>query len=166
MNNKDKMRLHAGDIEVIVAKYLNPRQNLIVPNVCWGLGLHEIDLLVLTPSKYAWEIEIKTSLTDLKADKNKRHGHYSNIIKRLYFAVPEELQEQALRYIPERAGLFVIIGTEYIRLVRAPKINIQARKFNENEIKKLYELAAMRLWSLKEIIYRLKRNPANLNQGD
>lgn len=149
--------MHSGHIEVAIAKYLNPRQNVIVPNVFWGLGFrYELDLLVLTPSKYAWEIEIKTSLSDLKADQKKHHGHYSERIKRLYFAVPEFLQQQALENIPERAGLFVVCDDEanrYVKLAKAPKLNTNARKFNDDEIKKLYELAAMRIWTLKDALY-------------
>jgi hypothetical protein len=156
--------MHSGEIEVLIAKYLNPRINLIVPNISWGLDLHEIDLLVLTKSGYAWEIEIKTSLSDLKADKKKKHGHYSNKIHRLYFAVPAELKEEALLHIPERAGLFITHNEINLQgkfgcvsLVRAPKLNTKARKFNDKEIKHLYELTAMRIWSLKEIIYKLQK---------
>lgn len=161
------MNLHSGDIEVILSRYFNPRQNLIVPNVFWGLGFrYEIDILVLTPKNYAWEIEIKVSLSDLKADLKKRHGHYSEKIKRLYFAVPKELQDKALKLIPERAGLFVIHKSsmhngrtiqEQAVLVRPPKENTSARCFTPQERQKLYELAAMRIWSLKEVIYRMQR---------
>jgi hypothetical protein len=100
--------MHSGEIEVLMARYLGTSVTIVVPNVYYGLHIHETDLLVLTPSGYAWEIEIKTSLADLKADKKKAHGHYSNKIKRLYFAVPEDLKDKALEHIPERAGLFVI----------------------------------------------------------
>ena len=154
------MKIHAGDIEIVVARYLDPRVNLIVPNVSWGLGLYEKDLFVLTPSGYAWEIEIKISKSDLIADKKKPHGHYSEKIKRLYFAVPEFLGKEALLHIPERAGLFIVIDGEeqkYIRLLRPAKINKIARKLNDKEIEHLYKLAAMRIWSLKEIVYRLQR---------
>jgi hypothetical protein len=49
--------MHAGDIEIAVARHFNPRQKLIVPNVSWGLGFHyELDLLVVTQSRYAWEV--------------------------------------------------------------------------------------------------------------
>jgi hypothetical protein len=162
--------MHKGEMEVILARHLNPRINLIVPNVSWGLGIHEVDLLVLSPSNYASEIEIKISLADLKADLKKEHGHYSNKIKKLYFAVPKELEEKALEIIPERAGLFVVdqgytkkgwrYGGKlepYVYLKRSPKLNPTARNLNDKEIKKLYELAAMRIWSLKETVYRLQK---------
>jgi hypothetical protein len=155
--------MHSGEIEVLMARYLGTSVTIVVPNVYYGLHIHETDLLVLTPSGYAWEIEIKTSLADLKADKKKAHGHYSNKIKRLYFAVPEDLKDKALEHIPERAGLFIIHLNstrkypKYVSLVKAPQINTGARKLTEKEIKKLYELATMRLWSLKEHLYRLQK---------
>jgi len=162
MKKQVKSELHSGDIELALARHLNVNQNVIVPNISWGLHLHEIDLLVLTQSGYAWEIEIKISLSDLKADKKKHHQHFSNKIKRLYFAVPIELQEQALTLIPERAGLFVVGGKAYrggvaVQLIKAPQINIQARPFNPEEINHLYKLATLRMWNLKEIVYRLCR---------
>jgi hypothetical protein len=152
--------MHAGDIEIAIARYLDPRMNLIVPNVSWGLGYYEKDLFLLTPAGYAWEIEIKVSKSDLIADKKKLHGHYNEKVKRLYFAVPETLEKDALSLIPERAGLFIVIegySQNYVRLVRTPKININAMKLTEAEIKKLHELAAMRIWSLKEVVYKLQR---------
>lgn len=98
------------DIELAINNYFNyNRRYVIVPNISWGLGFqHELDLLVLTNNNHVWEVEIKVSKSDLKADLKKRHGHYSNKIRRLYFAVPKELQEDALLLIPERAGLFVV----------------------------------------------------------
>jgi len=149
--------MHSGEIELALARYFDTRENLIVPNISWGLNLHEIDLLVLNSSNYAYEIEIKISLSDLKADQNKKHQHLSNKIKRLYFAVPLELKLEALKYIPERSGLFIVEDNTRVTLIKLPIINKNARKFNDNEIKKLYELSNMRLWNLKEIIYRLQK---------
>ena len=153
--------MNSTTIELALVRHLNSRINLIVPNVFWGLGLrYEADLVVVKPSQWAYEIEIKTSLSDLKAEKKKRYfAHHSNKFKYLYFAVPENLKEQALELIPERSGLFIVKENEMVILVRPPKINKNARKLNLNEMKKLYELCQMRIWNLKEIIYsnRLKR---------
>jgi hypothetical protein len=162
--------MHSGDIELALATHINERQNLIVPNVFWGLGFkYELDMMVVTQNKYAWEIEIKITKSDLKADLKKKHGHYSNRIKRLYFAVPEELKDEALKLIPERAGLFIVnkpgfytcngrrIYKPQVELIKAPKINMNARKLNDEEILKLYQLAAMRIWSLKRCIYNLQK---------
>ncbi len=158
--NIPKVKLHTGDIELAVARHLNPRINLIVPNISWGLWFgHELDLIVVTQNRYAWEIEIKISVADLKADLKKKHCHESSKIKRFYFAVPTSLKEKALVLIPKNAGLFIVDETDnrWVHLVKAPAVNHNARKLNDEEIQKLYELAAMRIWSLKETIYRLQK---------
>jgi hypothetical protein len=160
---KASPKLHAGDIEIIIAREFGYRRNLIVPNVFWGLGFrHELDILIVSPSGWAKEVEIKVSLSDLKADKKKGHNHNSQKIQQLYFAVPEKLENQAIELIPERAGLIVICYDDrrsryYCRFPKTAKINREARKLTPEEITKLGSLAAMRIWSLKECIYRLQR---------
>ena len=85
------------DIEIAVMKWIGIRRNLVIPNVSWGIsmkhpttykwmGLHECDILSLTKSNYAMEVEIKTTKSDLLKDKEKTHGHNSNLIRYLYFA--------------------------------------------------------------------------------
>jgi len=155
-------KLHAGDIEILVARHFGYRRNLIVPNVSWGLGFrHELDILIVSPVGWAMEIEIKVSLSDLKADRHKRHLHGSPKLRQLYFAVPETLEGQAIELIPERAGLIVIRDDPKYRyrvdIAKAAGINSMARKLTPAEITKLGHLAAMRIWSLKEVIYRLQR---------
>jgi hypothetical protein len=155
--------MHTGEIELFLARHLGPRINLIVPNISYGLGTHEIDLLVVTPAHYAYEIEIKTSVSDLKADLKKSHGHRSNKIKLLYFAVPTEIKDKALELIPERAGLYVLTYDEkrthtFIQIVKAPQVNKLARKLTDKELIKIGSLACMRIWNLKEIIYRLQKD--------
>lgn len=95
-------------LQVVMMKHFHPRQNTIVPNVYWGMGLnHEADLLMVTPAGICTEIEIKISANDLKNDAKKNHAHIDEIINYFYFCVPEYLQELALQVIPEDAGLFV-----------------------------------------------------------
>lgn len=150
--------MNALEIEIAVALHFNARQNVIVPNVSWGLGFrHECDLLVVSPkSRHCREIEIKTNAADIKRDLDKDHGHYSPKIRQLYFAVPEALAENT--YIPERAGVLAV--TEHkdfydyqVRLVRPARVNKNARCLTESEYLHLLHLASMRIWSLKRIIF-------------
>jgi hypothetical protein len=141
-------------VEVAVAKYFNPRRNLIVPNVWWGLGFnYELDLVVLTKCGYAYEVEIKVSRQDIKADLKKSHGHSSKRISRLYFAVPSELSDD--KNIPEDAGILSISlnadGRYGVRKIREAKRK-DARIFTDKERLKLAELGTMRIWKLKSII--------------
>lgn len=137
------------EIESVVAKYLNPRQNIIVPNVWWGLELsHECDLFVLTKTGYAYEVEIKISKSDLNADLKKKYQHRSNKIRKLYFAIPEKLQSN-IDLIPERAGILVVNKKGTILKLREAKINEEANPLTDKERLHLAHLGAQRIWKLK-----------------
>jgi len=87
-----KPKMTARDVEIRVARYFNPRVNLIVPNVSWGFGLnYEADLVIVRPSWFCDEIEIKVTIADLKADAKKKHIHDGKMFKRLWFAMPDYL---------------------------------------------------------------------------
>ncbi len=149
------------DIEIAVSKYFGVRQNIIVPNLFWGMFDYELDLCVLSKSRYAIEIEIKTTRADLIKDKEKLHGHHNEMIKYLYFAIPYHLRKD-IEHIPERAGILVIRHqeaweTSYYKRdaffsctrLREPKLNYN-RQWTETEKGKLLRLAAMRTWTLKQ----------------
>jgi len=143
----------AQQIEIAVANHFGYRRNLIVPNVHWGIGLnYEADMVVLRPSDWAIEVEIKVTASDIKADTKKRHQHNSRLFRQLYFAVPAEISGNP--YIPTRAGLLSVETDKYgghkVKELRAPATNRNAVKWKPETRQKLHELAAMRIWSLKE----------------
>jgi len=158
------------EMEIAVMQYFGVRQNIIVPNVyCSINGLYyECDLVRLTNSNYATEIEIKVLKSDLKKDKEKWHNHRSNLFKYLYFAVPVELSEFALSEIPEKAGLLSIekrkIQYSWERLpfaykvneIKKPKKNKLSRQWSDEERYKLLRLGTMRILGLKEKIIKYK----------
>lgn len=148
--------LSCQDIEIAIMKFYKPRINIIVPNVSWGLELHECDLLIVSKSGYASEIEIKTSIADLKKDKIKSHKHASKKIDKLYFAIPEEILEKALPHIPERAGIYCIetkktsYGISYYKCnLYRPAKKTGARKLSESEIVTLLRLSYLRYYSIR-----------------
>ena len=143
-----------SEIELAVAWYYGIRSHLIVPNVSWGLGLHECDLLVVTKSGYAHEVEIKVSRADIIRDRKKDHAHRSEKIKMLWFAIPKDLFG-SIDEIPAHAGVYVIDADERLlrrrcNVIRKPEINREARKLTDNEILHLGRLSAMRVWGLKK----------------
>lgn len=149
--------MNALEMEIELIKFFNPRQNIVVTNISWGMaGLHECDILVLSASNYAAEIEIKTSKSDLLADKKKKHGHYHNHIARLYFAVPEKLVDIALQEIPERAGLYSVTKGKAPKLIRPCKRNTRCVEWTADERLKLAHLGTMRILGLKEKIAKLQ----------
>jgi len=162
--------MNSKEIELAVVRKFDTSVNLIVPNVFWGLGFnYELDLMIVTPAHYAYEVEIKISISDLKAEKRKKPwAHHDKRIKGLYFAVPDDLKEQAIPLIDKDAGLLAVERYYYkgasglkCNILRKPTINNNARKLNDGEINRLYELCAMRVWNLKETAMKLRRKAHN-----
>lgn len=152
-------KLHSGHIECAVAELLNYRLYTIVPNVSYGLGLnHECDLLALDKKDRFTEVEIKISVGDLRADFKKGHGHKSEYISRLVYALPIELIEKHGDLIPKEHGIIAIevlpvrngytiprVKASWYRIVKcAPD-----KKVSEKVIKRFMMLGCMRIWSLK-----------------
>ena len=147
-------------MEIEVARFFNPRRNLVVPNVSWGFFIHECDLFVLTQSGYGYEVEIKVSLADLKADAKKWHGHRSHKLKRLYFALPDFLLEHT-EYVPERAGIIAVkpTGIDGWHVYKVREAQEQpAQAYGWHDRYKIARLGALRVFDLKQKILKLKKS--------
>jgi|WetSurMetagenome_2_1015567.scaffolds.fasta_scaffold924933_1 hypothetical protein len=133
------------------------RKNLIVQNVYYGWDLpYEADMIVVSSSGYATEIEIKISKSDLLIDKFKEKHKKERLAKisRYFFAVPESLIEIALKDLPEEVGILGVFIKEKgtgldikVTTVRPSKRNSKARALTENEIARLARLQNFRYWS-------------------
>lgn len=147
-------------MEIALMRHFDVRANIIVPNVSFGIciqgkSLHECDLLILTPSGYATEIEIKISKADLLKDKKKKHTHNHIAITNFYYAVPEELIDFASENIPSEAGLISVYekdGKNKCSIIRGTERRKPAYKWNDTERLKLLRLGTMRIVGLKENI--------------
>ena len=151
-----KPKLHSGHMKVAVANLIGYRTHVIVPNVSWGWNLrHEADLIAVNSGNKVTEIEIKVSLSDLKADFKKEHGHrdYLNRIGRLVYAVPVELRDAAAELIPENCGIITVKWNGYrysAEWYRATKYRKDVQPISDRELISLMRLGAMRIWSLKQ----------------
>ena len=145
-------KIDSLDIELAVANLFNYRVNLIVPNVSWGMFIHECDLLIISRDNYATEVEIKISKSDLKADQKKKHEHNSRKIKYLYFAIPDYLYEYK-DLIPERAGIITVYWYEhfgrFLAVRRRKPQKYSNYKMSERERYDVARLGTMRIWTLK-----------------
>lgn len=118
---------------------------------------HECDMLIVTKNCYLTEVEIKISLSDLKADFKKEHQHKDENIKNFYYAFPEEMKEKAIELIPEGAGILIAVkkhlnsGYEYrdIECYRKPKINKLAKPINDKVLSMIYRLGYLRYWNYR-----------------
>lgn len=124
-----------------------------VPNVSYGFLNHEADLLVMNENRRLYEVEIKISLSDLRADFKKRHGHNDKRISRLFYAIPEPLLSRAKELIPDECGIIEVYAIErphafliHARRVRQAK-KLRDYKLNDAEVCKLLRLGNMRYWT-------------------
>lgn len=156
--------MNATDIEIACSYHFDREVNIVVPNFTrvFGLG-HEADLVVLRPSGWADEVEIKCRATDIVADTKKRKWRLcdkgrcwpSELFRRMWFAVPHDLADHPA--IPEFCGVIAVYHRiDYCdrefwttRVVRESEMNPGARKFSGAERLKLLELAYRRIWTLK-----------------
>ncbi|MCH7826995.1 MAG: hypothetical protein IIC75_03305 [Bacteroidetes bacterium] len=161
--------IDTNKMEILLMNYFDIRRNLIVPCVTdrSDLTFFEIDLLVLSESKYATGIEIKVSKSDLQNDLNKKHikkineilptggtylHHYFKNLKYFYYAVPEELKEDTLNQIPGWAGLLIAkkyVDEYHITEIRKPKLLFNTKWTDEMRYQ-LARLGTMRILTLKE----------------
>lgn len=154
----------ALDLENALATYFDYRRVVMVPNVSWGWSLpYEADLVVVRQSRWAEEIEIKVTASDIRADTKKRRHHDSPRFRRLWFCVPENLVGHP--DIPKRAGVLVYGRQPHyyrdrptevswwqttISVGRPAAINPDARQLEDREYMKLLQLGVLRVWSLKQ----------------
>ena len=142
-------------MEVIIARYFNARQNVPLFNISWGFNIHECDILIISKSRYLTEVEIKVSKGDLQKDSKKTHGHRDKRIKKMYYAVPVELRDFALGHIPEAAGLITVEKQgdyDHCEIAKEAAVNPEARRMNDKDMIKLLRLGAIRVPNLKKLI--------------
>lgn len=138
----------------IVRSIFTPTRYNCIVNVSFGFLNHEADLLVMNENCRLYEVEIKTSLADLKADFKKPHGHEDRKVERLYYAVPVTLLEKAQEIIPEQFGIisvenkgkncaFPCLVAERVR--NAAKL--RDYPLNVHQVIQLLRLGTMRFWT-------------------
>lgn len=163
-------------MEVAISKYFDIRKYIIVPNISWGFGIHEIDLFLMRPSGIVTEVEIKISVSDFKKDFTKRHNHVDkqNRVSEFYYALPLSILDKCLEFIPENAG--IITCERYIdykkeskirtKLYREPKKIKGSRKLTIEEQLKIARLGCMRIWGAKSKIIGLQQKISEFKSDD
>lgn len=71
------------------------RGYITMPNVLiMDKGMYEADFIYINKHDYLTEVEIKISISDFKADFEKKHYHDSPKVRALYYAIPRELLDK------------------------------------------------------------------------
>jgi hypothetical protein len=101
--------MKSSEVYQALARKLEWWRNTIVPNVYLGSRRDEMDLAIISKSGLLWEIEIKVSMADWKADMHKPKWNRGQRVlpchpARFYYAVPTELVPEVERCEAERWG--------------------------------------------------------------
>lgn len=146
----------SSEIQIAVAKWLDYRRLVVVPNLSWGMLDYECDVAALTGAGYLYEVEIKVSKADLLRDRSKRKWKSLTLSKmrKMWFAIPEKLHD-CQDLIPECAGILVVDSAGRVEVARAAPTNVFAPKLNDDERFNLARLGAIRVWSLKRKVLDL-----------
>ncbi len=161
------------DAQLAVAQLFRYRNgNLAFPSCCtfgW-----EMDVAILTPAGYLYEVEIKRSLSDWKADESKHkwqmdRGHVS----KFYYAIPPELLEKKPNFVSDDTGIILLTkatGPDQGFRVYAD-VHKEAKRLSRDKItaeKRAYMLGVFyhRYWSLRwDMGRRTIPAPAVIDQG-
>lgn len=159
-----------SEMEKLIYWYFKDNSLVIVPKISgnnwwfdsetmlWkNIVNHECDMLIVSKNQYITEVEIKISLSDLRADFKKEHQHKDENIKNFYYAFPEEMKDKAIELIPEEAGILIAVkkhlnsGYEYrdIECYRKPKINKKTKPINDIVLSRIYRLGYLRYWNYR-----------------
>lgn len=150
-----KLTIDEIELAIVNSGLFNKRNDIIVPNVSWGLLNHEADMVVMTKSGYLTEIEIKRSWEDFKADFKKDHQHDDERVDKLYYCVPLSIKERVADYLTENEIPFTRLlyfseeGKIYTHNTGG-KFYTGGRKLFLEEQLTIARLGCMRVWNLKQ----------------
>lgn len=138
------------------------RKNVIVCNIQKGMDIYECDVLLLRPTGYGVEFEIKLTRSDLMKDFKKEHEHDHELVKEVYFTVPMDLVSVALKEVPIKYGVIGVRRDKEMNpvteIVRESQINPAARQWTDSERMQLLRLGNMRALKLKKELITCRRN--------
>ena len=147
------------EIEVALSVHFDIKKCICMPQLIMFFG-HEIDFLAVRQTGYVIEVEIKRSLSDMKAEARKKHNHESNKVVEFYYCFPKDILEQCTPFVPDRAGILSIVHNGYrwkVSVVKSPKRHKEAVKLTTKEVGKILRYSNYRIWGLKKKIVKLKK---------
>lgn len=98
-------------------------------------GCYEADFLYITKGNYLYEVEIKISIADFRADQKKEKYHDHPDVKGLYYFVPQELyskHEDEIKSTCKEKGAGLIVDGHPITTVLKPKIRKEVNPLSDS----------------------------------
>lgn len=147
---------NAGRIMLACASYFKWIDNYMMPEFEFDGG--RADLVFVTRSRYATEIEIKISLTDWNCDRDKAKWKQRRpFVSRFFYAIPETLKDKIPDWVSADTGIIVCYegkSRDFIRVARESK-RVKANKVSEEYIRQMHLRCYYRFW-LAELKRRRK----------
>lgn len=138
---------HAGRIICACAGYFDWLENRMLTEEYVDGGL--CDLFFVSKSGYGTEIEVKVSLADWNADRDKaKWGKPRPHVSRFFYAIPETLESKIPDWLPAEAGIAVVRdigGHDRVHLLRPAK-RIKATKIPQAWIEDMFRRCYYRFW--------------------
>jgi hypothetical protein len=132
----------------------NKRQDIMIPNLSYGLLDYEADFVSISKSGYLTEVEIKRSFEDFKADFKKKHNHNDFHVYYFYYCIPESIFNKVNKYLQENQSTKAILTYDENGFIFNKHIgfsrNYNGRKLFIEEQLKVARLGCLRMWNLKE----------------
>lgn len=98
-------------------------------------GYYEADFLYITKGNYLYEVEIKISITDFRADQKKNKYHDHPDVRGFYYFVPQELyskHKDEVKAMCKEKGAGVIVDGHSITTVLKPKVRKEVKPLSDN----------------------------------
>lgn len=98
-------------------------------------GCYEADFLYIVKNSYLYEVEIKISFADFKADQKKNKYHDHPDVKGFYYFVPQELYnkyEDEIKATCKEKGAGLIVDGRSITTILKPKMRKEVKPLSYN----------------------------------
>lgn len=98
-------------------------------------GCYEADFLYVTKSDYLYEVEIKISIADFRADQKKNKYHDHPDIRGFYYFIPQELyskHKNEIRATCKEKGAGLIVDGHPITTILKPKMRKEVKPLSDN----------------------------------
>lgn len=100
------------------------------------------DVLGITPGRYMTEVEVKRSVSDFRADAQKRHRinreHYlPSQPRQFYYLAPAGVAEKIQLILPPWAGLMTVDNVGSIVILQRAPVNAESKKLNVKQCARL-----------------------------
>jgi hypothetical protein len=162
---------HAGRILEALAHYFDWQRNFLMPE--YEIG-GRADLVVITRARYVTEVEIKISLADWRADRDKIKWRLDKVnspvdkgylsarrahISRFFYAIPETLEHKIPADLPVGVGIIVVrdqqnrYGHDRIDVLREA-VRRKSTPISEQEFNRIMLTCYHRYWHVLRNLQR------------